>query len=62
MIEDPIARLTIDRLKCAVGGSDVILYFPMCLEVETLGGEEPRWWRSRTGRTLSPPQIHQKSI
>ena len=25
-------------------------------------GEEPRWWRSRTGRTLSPPQIHQKSI
>ena len=26
------------------------------------GGEEPRWRRSRTGRTLSPPQIHQKSI
>ena len=25
-------------------------------------GEEPRWRRSRTGRTLSPPQIHQKSI
>jgi len=24
-------------------------------------GEEPRWRRSRTGRTLSPPQIHQKS-
>ena len=24
--------------------------------------EEPRWWRSRMGRTLSPPQIHQKSI
>ena len=24
--------------------------------------EEPRWRRSRTGRTLSPPQIHQKSI
>ena len=24
--------------------------------------EEPRWQRSRTGRTLSPPQIHQKSI
>ena len=24
--------------------------------------EELRWWRSRTGRTLSPPQIHQKSI
>ena len=22
----------------------------------------PRWRRSRTGRTLSPPQIHQKSI
>ena len=26
------------------------------------GEEEPRWQRSRTGRTLSPPQIHQKSI
>ena len=25
-------------------------------------GEEPRWRRSRTGRTLSPSQIHQKSI
>ena len=25
-------------------------------------GEEPRWRSSRTGRTLSPPQIHQKSI
>ena len=25
-------------------------------------GEEPRWRRSRMGRTLSPPQIHQKSI
>ena len=24
--------------------------------------EEPRWQRSRTGRTLSPPHIHQKSI
>ena len=24
--------------------------------------EEPRWRRSRTGRTLSPPQFHQKSI
>ena len=27
-----------------------------------LGEEELRWWRSRTGRTLSPPQIHQKNI
>ena len=26
------------------------------------GNREPRWRRSRTGRTLSPPQIHQKSI
>ena len=25
-------------------------------------GEEPRWPRSRMGRTLFPPQIHQKSI
>ena len=24
--------------------------------------EELRWQRSRTGRTLSPPQIHQKNI
>ena len=24
--------------------------------------EEPRWPRSRTGRTLSPPHIHQKSM
>jgi len=28
----------------------------------SIRGEEPRWRRSRTGRTLSPPQIHQKSI
>ena len=27
-----------------------------------LRGKAPRWWRSRTGKTLSPPQIHQKSI
>ena len=34
-----------------------------CLfQMQSLGGEEPRWRRSRTGRTLSPPQIHQKSI
>ena len=26
------------------------------------GEEELRWWRSRTGRTLSPPQIHQKNV
>jgi len=26
------------------------------------GREELRWQRSRTGRTLSPPQIHQKNI
>ena len=33
------------------------------VQVENDGGEEePRWRRSRTGRTLSPPQIHQKSI
>ena len=25
-------------------------------------GEKLRWWRNRTGRTLSPPQIHQKNI
>ena len=25
-------------------------------------GKAPRWRRSRTGKTLSPPQIHQKSI
>ena len=33
-----------------------------CKEIEGNRGEEPRWRRSRTGRTLSPPQIHQKSI
>ena len=28
-----------------------------------MGKEENlRWWRSRMGRTLSPPQIHQKNI
>ena len=32
-----------------------------CMKVKG-EGEEPRWRRSRTGRTLSPPQIHQKSI
>ena len=31
-------------------------------EIKRRLGEEPRWRRSRTGRTLSPPQIHQKSI
>ena len=25
-------------------------------------GEEPRWRRSRTGTTLSPPQIHQEHL
>ena len=25
-------------------------------------GAVPRWWRNRTGRPLSPPQIHQKII
>ena len=24
-------------------------------------GEEPRWWRTRTGRPLSPLQIHRKN-
>ena len=32
------------------------------LMAESEEEEEPRWRRSRTGRTLSPPQIHQKSI
>ena len=32
------------------------------LHKTTFTGEEPRWRRSRMGRTLSPPQIHQKSI
>jgi hypothetical protein len=38
--------------------------FPDKTEVQktVVLGEEPRWRRSRTGRTLSPPQIHQKSI
>ena len=34
-------------------------------EINTIrneNGEEPRWRRSRMGRTLSPPQIHQKTI
>ena len=31
-------------------------------ELKSLLKEEPRWRRSRMGRTLSPPQIHQKSI
>lgn len=35
MIRDPMA--SIDRLECVVGGRDMVLYFPMCLEVETLG-------------------------
>ena len=32
------------------------------LEGKLCPEEEPRWQRSRTGRTFSPPQIHQKSI
>ena len=32
-------------------------------EVKSKGEEEePRWRRSRMGRTFSPPQIHQKNI
>ena len=32
-------------------------------QLETLiEGKAPRWRRSRKGKTLSPPQIHQKSI
>ena len=36
-----------------------------CKEIEEnnrMEREELRWQRSRTGRTLSPPQIHQKNI
>ena len=32
------------------------------LRIKNTGGEELRWRRSRTGRTLSPAQIHQKNI
>ena len=39
---------------------DYITYENSCKNFKI--GEEPRWRRSRTGRTLSPPQIHQKSI
>ena len=31
-------------------------------ETQAEPGEELRWQRSSTGRTLSPPQIHQKNI
>ena len=31
--------------------------FTICMEREEL-----RWWRNRTGRPLSPPQIHQKTF
>ena len=48
-----ITDLEPDILECEV---------KWALESITMGGEEPRWWRSWTGRTLSPPQIHQKSI
>ena len=33
-----------------------------CQRIDAFEEEEPRWQRSRTGRTLSPPQIHQKNI
>ena len=32
------------------------------LNIQKTKREELRWWRSRTGRTLSPPQIYQKNI
>ena len=32
------------------------------LNIWKFEGEELRWWRNRMGRTLSPPQIHQKNI
>ena len=37
-------------------------YHPMPVRMAAIRREEPRWRRSRTGRTLSPLQIHQKSI
>ena len=48
--------------------SDFFFWAPKSVQMVTAAmklkdtGEEPRWRRSRTGRTLSPPQIHQKSI
>ena len=42
-------------------GGKIILHKNFYVKNEVVG-EEPRWRRSRTGRTLSPPQIHQKSI
>ena len=35
---------------------------PRILEIKAKIQEELRWQRSRMGRTLSPPQIHQKNI
>ena len=31
------------------------------LNIQKTKGEEPRWWRNRMGRPLSPLQIHRKN-
>ena len=59
-----IAGRNINNLRYA---DDIILMAENKEELRSLlmkvkEEEEPRWRRSRTGRTLSPPQIHQKSI
>ena len=48
--QDPVVDVTGDRSKVR------------CCKEQYCREEEPRWQRSRMGRTLSPPQIHQKSI
>jgi len=40
-----------------------VISFAWCYIRNALGeGAALRWWRNRTGRPLSPPQIHQKVI
>jgi len=40
----------------------VVMYGCENWTIKKAEGKAPRWRRSRTGKTLSPPQIHQKSI
>jgi len=57
MVENEIVK------KQNMAPADSELKFSMEIDIKQAHwGEEPRWRRSRTGRTLSPPQIHQKSI
>ena len=57
-----LERKIMTNLDSLFKSRDITLPTKVRLVKAMVLGEEPRWRRSRTGRTLSLPQIHQKSI